>query len=158
MSGKRGGTINYIASKSEKYTFRQSFAHISGRGTVVANVYAGWIAILVGVVAGLAAGLFFHDEKFLGGYTSWSRRLTRLGHVSFFGLGFVNLGMGLTSQVMSLTTGMEYSSWLLILGLITMPTVCYVSAFWKPFRHLFFIPVLSSGSGVAIFVWRLLGI
>jgi len=34
-----------------------------------------------------------------------------------------------------------------------MPLCCYVSAFWKPFRHLFFIPVLSlvAGAGLLIF-------
>ena len=31
----------------------------------------------------------------MGGYGSFRRRLTRLGHIAFFGLGFVNLFYGL---------------------------------------------------------------
>ena len=120
------------------------------------NILAGWIGFLAGVIAGLVSGLFFHDETFLGGYTSWSRRLTRLGHVSFFGLGLINLSFALTARSLGITDGLESASWLLIAGMVTMPTVCYVSAFWKPFRQLFFIPVLSTGTGIAIVVWRLL--
>ena len=45
-----------------------------------------------------------------------------------------------------------WPSRLFILALITMPSLCYASAFWKPARHLFFIPVLSVIAGAAIFV------
>ncbi len=120
------------------------------------NIYAAWIAILAGVLAGLVAGLFFHKDDFLNGYSSWSRRLTRLGHVSFFGLGLLNLGMALTARSFGIAETLTASSWLMLVGLVTMPIVCYVSAFWKPFRNLFFVPVLSVGSGVTIFLWRLL--
>ncbi|MBI5094463.1 MAG: hypothetical protein HZB26_18755 [Candidatus Hydrogenedentes bacterium] len=46
----------------------------------------------------------------------------------------------------------QWSSHLLILGAITMPLVCYLSAFIKPFRHLFFIPVTSLILAVAFLI------
>jgi len=51
------------------------------------NLTAGWLGILAGVVSGCAIGLFFHRADWLGGYASFRRRMTRLGHISFFGLG-----------------------------------------------------------------------
>ncbi len=37
-----------------------------------------------------------------------------------------------------------------------MPLVCYLSAYRKPFRNLFFIPALSVTAGVAITLWRVI--
>jgi hypothetical protein len=122
---------------------------------VTLNFYAAWIAIFVGILSGMVTGLFFHKEDFLGGYESWPRRLMRLGHISFFGLGILNLLFALTSQSLEMTQGETYSSKLLVIGLITMPLVCYVAAFAKKFRVLFFIPVLSVLLAVGIFIWRI---
>lgn len=122
---------------------------------MAANIYAAWIAILAGIIAGAVSGTFFHDEQFLGGYDSWSRRLTRLGHIAFFGLGLINLCFALTAKVMAIQTGLAVSSVLLIISVIAMPLVCYLAAFRKYFRHLFVIPVLTALAGVALFVWRL---
>ena len=55
------------------------------------NVIAAWLGVLAGVLTGVASGLFFHREEWLGGYGSWPRRMMRLGHISFFGLGFLNM-------------------------------------------------------------------
>jgi hypothetical protein len=47
---------------------------------------------------------------------------------------------------------------LLIVGAVTMPAVCYLSA-WKPaFRNLFFIPAMSVTVGIALFVWRIINL
>ncbi len=119
------------------------------------NIYAAWIAILVGVLTGITTGIFFHKEEFLGGYSSWTRRLMRLGHVSFFGLGFINLLFALTVRTLGIESGIEAASVLFVIGLITMPTVCYLSAFRKVFRHLFFIPVLSILIAVILSIWGL---
>ena len=60
------------------------------------NLWAAWIGILLGMLSGAAQGLFFHRADWLDGYGSWRRRLTRLGHTSFFGLAFVNLAFFFT--------------------------------------------------------------
>lgn len=122
------------------------------------NIVAAWIAIFAGIVAGTISGLFFHREQFLGGYTGWPRRLVRLGHVAFFGLGLINLSFALTTQVMGITSGIELPSILLIIGLVTMPLVCYMAALRKPLRHLFVIPVVSVLAGVMLFIGKLLAL
>ena len=50
------------------------------------HLYAAWIGIFMGFLAGAGLGLFFHRDGWLGGYSSWPRRMARLGHISFFGI------------------------------------------------------------------------
>lgn len=120
------------------------------------NLYVAWMAFLLGGLAGATTGLFFHHDGWLGGYGSWRRRLTRLGHIAFFGLGFINLAFALSAQALQLESGLLLPSRLLILGAATMPLVCYLSAINISFRHLFFIPALSTIGGIAAFLWRIL--
>jgi len=107
------------------------------------NVLAAWIGFLLAMLSGIIPGLFFRGEKWMGGYNSWERRLTRLGHISLFGLGFINLAFGLTMRSLGISESLALPSLLFIVGAISMPIICYMSA-WKPVvRHLFFIPVVS---------------
>ena len=107
------------------------------------NFVAAWIGILLGLVSGIIPGLLFHSEKWMGGYGSWRRRLTRLGHISFFGIGFLNLGFALSVRAYNIEGDLSLASALFIAGAISMPAICYLSAWKDVFRHLFFIPVLS---------------
>ena len=120
------------------------------------NLYAAWIGFALGCVAGAVTGLFFHERHWLGGYTSWPRRLIRLGHISFFGVGLLNLTFALTARAVGVESGLAAASGLFILGAVTMPLVCYLAAWRVTFRHLFFIPALSITCAVVLFTWRLL--
>ncbi len=119
------------------------------------NIYAGWIGFLLGCVFGAVQGIFFHKQDWLGGYNSWQRRITRLGHISFFGLGFINLAFALTVRSLNIQDGIEISSYLLVAGLVTMPLFCYLSAIKEAFRQLFFIPTASVALAIILFIWRL---
>lgn len=120
------------------------------------NIHAAWIGFLLGCVAGAVPGLFFHGEHWLGGYASWRRRMMRLAHISFFGLGVLNLAFALTVRALEIESGRLVPALLLIAGASTMPVVCYLSAWKSPFRHLFFVPAGSVTVGVALFTWRVL--
>ena len=78
------------------------------------------------------------------------RRLLRLGHISFFGLGFLNLLFALSLHA----SGAETATWTglassgLLVGAVSMPACCFLTAWRRPFRHLFFVPVLSVLVGV----------
>src|SRR5580692_546520 len=109
---------------------------------ITLNLWAAWIGILAGMVSGAAFGIFFHDESWLGGYDSWPRRLLRLGHISFFGVAFLNLAFAVTLRLSGDASGARTSSYLLVAGAVLMPTVCALAAWRKPLRHLFFLPVL----------------
>lgn len=116
------------------------------------NFYAAWIGIALGFVAGAIIGLFFHRENWSGGYSSWSRRMIRLGHISFFGIAFINLAYSLSIRTFQIHLANALPSYLFLIGAITMPLICFLSAYKKTFRHLFFIPVVSLLTGVAIFI------
>lgn len=134
----------------------QLCSQIIRASTMMINIHAAWIGFFLGCLAGAASGLFFHDKDWLGGYGSWRRRMTRLAHISFFGIGLLNLFFSLTARTLALETGLQGTSILLVVGAVAMPLVCYLAA-WKPvLRHLFFIPALSVTVGIALFTWRLL--
>lgn len=107
------------------------------------------------MIAGACIGLKFTDEHWLAGYDSWERRMIRLGHVSFFGIGFLNIGMAFCLPL----AAQKAHSWitpLYIIGAIAMPSVCFLSAWKKGFHNLFFIPVLSLVSGTLLYLINLL--
>ena len=112
------------------------------------NFIAGWWLILAAFITGAAIGLGFHRENFLGGYGSFRRRLTRLGHIALAALGGLNVLYGLAPVPVSTIPG-----WLLLAGAIAMPLVCFLSAWKEPFRHLFFVPVVLLLSGVILIIY-----
>ncbi len=116
------------------------------------NIYAAWIGIFLGCVAGIIPGLFVHREDWLGGYASWQRRMIRLGHIAFLGLGFLNLAFALTCRVLGIDSGLAVPATLLIVGAVTMPLVCYLSAWRESFRYISFVPVASVTLGVIAFL------
>jgi len=122
------------------------------------NLVGGWLGMLAGVLTGAIVGLLFHREDWMGGYASHRRRLTRLGHISFFGLGFLNLIFAVTAGPMNLHgRSLSIASLSLIVAAITMPICCFLTAWRKPLRHLFPIPVLAAATGIiAVLVgwWR----
>lgn len=107
------------------------------------NLWAAWIGILLGLASGTVQGFFFDREDWLGGYASWPRRLMRLGHISFFGIAFLNLAYANTVWLLGPASHVPLASMLLVAGAMLMPLVCYLAAWKKPFRHLFALPVVS---------------
>ena len=117
------------------------------------NLYAAGIGMLLGGIMGAVQGLFFHKEEWLGGYGTWKRRMMRLGHISFFGIAFINISFAVTVNVLGIEQEVSIPSTLFIIGAIGMPLICYLSAFKKVIRHLFFIPALSIIGGIVSLLW-----
>lgn len=123
-----------------------------------ANLIFAWCWMTLGLLAGAAQGMGFHNESFMGGYSSWRRRLTRLGHIAFLGTGMLNLGFALTVSAMGISINNALvPGVLLIIGAASMPTVCYLAAWRERFRGLFFVPVLSLTVGCGWFTAVLIG-
>ena len=100
---------------------------------------------MAGVLSGALIGLFFHDEDWMGGYPSYRRRLIRLGHISFFGMGLLNILFGLSEAPMHLEQmGRLVGGWSFVVAALTMPTCCFLSSWRKSLRHFFPIPVTAS--------------
>lgn len=110
----------------------------------MSNLTFGWISLVAGAATGAILGLWFQRPNFLGGYDSYRRRLVRLGHIAFFGLGFVNILFGLSRTYMQLSTSeMAAASVALMIGNVTMPLACGMAA-WRPgFKPLFVVPVAT---------------
>ncbi len=124
----------------------------------IANLLFAWCWMTTGLLAGAVQGIGFHNETWMGGYNSWRRRLTRLGHIAFLGTGMLNLGLALTADRVGLSVmSVRWPGALLIIGAVSMPTVCYLAAWRKPCRQLFFVPVLSLTVGCGWFTAVLIG-
>ena len=115
------------------------------------NLIAAWIGILLGFLSGMVLGLFFHRENWLGGYASLPRRLYRLAHISFFGLGAVNLLFFFTARTLALSGPLaEVASWAFLVGAVSMPVCCVVMAHFPRTQPIFGVPVLSLIAGGAL--------
>ncbi len=115
---------------------------------MVSNLMVGWGGMLGGVIAGAVIGLFFEREDWMGGYASFRRRLMRLGHIAFFGLGFVNILFALTTAGIPESGWLATASWALVIGAVTMPACCFLSSWRRSFARLFPIPVVAVAVGI----------
>lgn len=108
------------------------------------NLSIAWLWICLGFLSGMLLGLFFHRENWLGGYGSLKRRMYRLGHISFFGLGAVNLLFWLTVKNLP-SPGLQatVASMAFVVGAITMPLCCLIMAHFPKLHAIFTVPVLS---------------
>src|SRR5438093_6545838 len=91
------------------------------------NWYAGWTLILAAFLTGAGVGLFFHREDFWGGYTSFRRRLVRLGHIAFAALGALNVLFSIATPDEA-SASIHVASVLLLIGAISMSTICFLTA------------------------------
>ncbi|MCP5536081.1 MAG: hypothetical protein H7A51_07565 [Akkermansiaceae bacterium] len=111
----------------------------------------GWLGMLMGVISGAIIGLQFHKKDWLGGYSARPRRFVRLGHISFFGIGLLNLFYGLSLPSMGVSSvAAMWGAYLLLGALVSMPACCFLTAWKMPFRHLFPVPVLCASAGILI--------
>ena len=104
---------------------------------------------MFGAVTGLILGLWSFDgpipvPEFLGNYLDTSRRLARLGHIAFFGLGILNI---LLAQEIA-RTGLERKSMLwasrtMNFGNIFLPLTLFASSYFYPLKYFLSIPALS---------------
>lgn len=125
------------------------------------NLAFGWVWITMGFLSGAALGMGFHREEFMGGYGSWARRMARLGHIAFFGTGFLNLMLAFTWMAVedSVEIGgitRELINAMFIVGAIGMPLCCFAAARWKWLRHAFVVPVVALTIGSSMLCVALL--
>ena len=120
------------------------------------NLTLAWILFTLGTVGGLGLGLFFHREEWMGGYASHRRRLYRLGHISLFGLGLLNLAFFVSAQSLRAPTPwLEAGSWAIAAGAVTMPVCCLLTAHRVGLRLLFAVPVSCVFAACALMVREL---
>ena len=103
-------------------------------------------------------GVFFHrEDTWMGDYGSMRRRMLHLGHVAFFGLGFLNLAFAFTVDARPLWSPfIEVASPALVCGTVAMPVVCLMTAWNARYRHAFPFPVtcVLIGTVGLLAAWR----
>lgn len=120
---------------------------------VEANEVFGWVWILTGFVSGTLLGTRFHHDDWLGGYGSFPRRMFRLGHISFLGLGILNILYALSARRLALPPPlMTAASWAMMVGAVTMPLCCGLLAWRRSWHALFAVPVTSLLLGASLVV------
>jgi hypothetical protein len=83
--------------------------------------------------------------------------MVRLGHIAFLGIGILNILYALTIQSLRWAAPPAVVVCSLVAAGILMPLVCYLSAWRKPLRLLFVVPVLCVLIGViGLLVQRLM--
>ncbi|MEW6304623.1 MAG: hypothetical protein AB1705_14200 [Verrucomicrobiota bacterium] len=119
------------------------------------NLVLAWLWVFLGFASGMFLGANFHKENWLGGYGSFRRRLYRLCHISFFGLGAVNLMFYFTVAGMTAAGAvLNFAAWGFILGAITMPLCCILMAHFPQVRLLFAVPVFSLLIAGTLTLWE----
>lgn len=115
------------------------------------NFLGGWALILLGFLAGAAIGIGFHRDDFLGGYSSFRRRIIRLGHIALVALGIINVVFSISPRPHGGAATAVASAGFLIGG-IAMPAVCFLTGWRAGFRSLFCIPVaaLTAAAGAVL--------
>lgn len=118
------------------------------------NELFGWLWIHLGVVSGMLLGLGFLRPEFLGGYDSSRRRLVRLGHISFFGLGALNILFAHASPAVQPDCHAIAAIAFIIAG-VSMPLSCAIVAWRQHFFPLFFVPVSASLLATGLTAWEM---
>jgi hypothetical protein len=146
----RFDTVSQIANRRRLWLRRPGGFEALTLMTHPLNFAAGWWLVLAAFASGAVIGLGFHREEFLGGYGSFRRRLVRLGHIAMAALGMLNIVYGIAPVLAGPGGAAGLTGMLFLGGAISMPLVCFLSAWRTPFRHLFFIPVIQLMAAVVL--------
>ncbi len=107
-----------------------------------------WSSFVIGISTGLILGLWsfngpFPTPEWLGEYDNVSRRLVRLGHIAFFGLGILNLLLAMEIPKLKLSTlELSIASKMMIFGNMVLPLTLLAAGVWHPLKYLMPIPAL----------------
>lgn len=131
------------------------FGNIAATGVLGASVAPneafGWAWVAVGLTAGAWLGMHFQKPDFLGGYQSYPRRLVRLGHIACVALGLTNVLFAHSAARWTAGAAIAdggppritLAAWLLMIGAVTMPLCCVLTA-WRPaLKPAFAVPVAT---------------
>ena len=119
------------------------------------SIFAGWMGILSAFGTGMLLGLVTQWTQLLGAHGDASRKYVRLGHIAMAALGMINILAGICIKV-----GFAFSpitQTLLIVGMITMPLACFITAYHKHGFFLFPIPAMSLFMAVVYMLPILIG-
>jgi len=123
------------------------------------NRTVGWFSLAVGVATGLVMGLWAFDgpvnpPAWLGEYGDTARRLARLGHIAFVGLGLINILLAheLAGSALS-ERAKRIASRQMNFGNIALPITLFVAAAWRPAKYAMAIPATAVFVALCLTAW-----
>lgn len=113
------------------------------------NRIVGWTSLALGAATGLTLGMWSFGgpapvPEWIGGYDELSRRLARLGHIAFFGLGILNLLLARELPSLALSPGSRrVASNAMNFGNILLPLTLFAAAAHHPLKYAMSVPALA---------------
>ena len=109
------------------------------------NRALGWWSLVAGVATGLVMGLWSFDgplaaPAWLGGYGDTPRRLARLGHIAFFGLGILNILVARELPAVIPDRRREVASFAMNAGNLLMPLTLFAASAYPPVKYALAVP------------------
>lgn len=123
------------------------------------NRFVGWTSLAVGIAVGLVIGLWSFDgpvatPAWVGEYTDTSRRLLRLGHIAFIGLGLLSILLADELRWSSLSArGRQMASRLMVAGNVLLPVLLVGAAIWRPLKYLMGFPATCVFVAMVLAAW-----
>jgi hypothetical protein len=113
------------------------------------NRRVGWLCTCLGAASGLVMGLWSFDGPlavpgWLGEYDQTARRLARLGHIAFFGLGILNVLLAAELRRGALGPRVRRAaSWAMNFGNVFLPLTLFAAAAYRPLKYSMSVPALA---------------
>ena len=113
------------------------------------NREVAWWSLALGAASGLLLGLWSFDgplptPAFLGAYDDTARRLARLGHIAFFGLGFINLFVARELPHLGLSRrGRRLAAGAMNFGNLGLPLTLFAASAFAPLKYAMALPASS---------------
>jgi hypothetical protein len=110
------------------------------------NRLVGWTSLAVGIAVGLVMGLWSFDgpmqpPDWIGEYADTSRRLVRLGHIAFIGLGTIDILIERELERSSLAPAARaVASWSMVVGNVLLPMTLFAAAANRPVKYFMAVP------------------
>jgi hypothetical protein len=123
------------------------------------NRTIGWFSLVVGIATGLVMGLWSFDgpmatPAWLGEYADTSRRLARLGHIAFIGLGLINILLAHELSHSALgTRARRIASRHMNFGNVVLPITLFAAAAWRPAKYAMAIPATAVFVAMCLTAW-----
>ena len=120
------------------------------------NVLVGWCSLVVGAAVGMVMAFWSFDgpvpvPEWIGSYDTLSRRLLRLGHIAFFGLGILNIL--LAQHLPQFDLGIRekrLAALCMNIGNIFLPLALIAASIWHPLKYVTSLPATSVFIALAI--------
>ncbi len=123
------------------------------------NRAVAWSSLALGAATGLILGLWSFDgpmpvPEWLGEYGDTNRRLARLGHIAFFGLGILNLLLARELPGLRLGAGgKRVAAVAMNFGNVFLPLTLFAAAAYRPLKYLMPLPALAVTVAMTIAAW-----